>query len=284
MVFQSPNSHLKPFHELREMVHDGKIFMVEQCTNLYYDRVEVISNLVESFQMYSALITIQPELTGKHLAKQVEMASYYENIIRNIDVVLQMDQVHCTSEGLPHLPTPRHVPSRGELETVSSQIVLQSACNNAEKADKEAQRLQRSQNKEKDNKLNYSNFNDRIQSMDDLTDMGFSIPDYSSIPTVGDAVPQCPAGMGTNASAPTSTPRIEGGPHVHKSDPSHNRSKTQIIDSFTGISDPLKSKQRDKESSKGGKKKTSQGAQIKTQPQPSTSSHPSPRNTSTGRP
>ena len=87
--------------------------------------------------------------------------------------------------------------------------------------------------------------------------------DYSPIPAVGDAVPQCPAGMGTTASVPTSTPRIEGGSHLHMSDPTHNIGKTQIIDSFTGISDPLKSEQRDNESSKGGKK-TSQGAQAET--------------------
>ena len=70
--------------------------------------------------------------------------------------------------------------------------------------------------------------------------MGFSIPDYSPIPAVGDAVPQCPAGVGTAASVPTSTPRIEGGSCLHTTDPTHNRGKAKIIDSFTGIADPLK--------------------------------------------
>ena len=79
---QQPSQPRKlcPFHELKEMVHDGKIFMVEQCTNLYFDRVEVISDLVESFQTYSALITNQPELAGEYSMKQVEQATYYEKI------------------------------------------------------------------------------------------------------------------------------------------------------------------------------------------------------------
>ena len=41
-VPQQP-SHLKElhtFHELRTLTHDGKIFMVEQCTNLYFQWVE----------------------------------------------------------------------------------------------------------------------------------------------------------------------------------------------------------------------------------------------------
>ena len=56
-------------------------------------------------------------------------------------------------------------------------------------------------------------------------DMGFSIPDYSPIPTDGDAVPQWPEGPGINASVPTSTPRPEGGSCLHSSDPTHNRGK-----------------------------------------------------------
>ena len=210
------------------MVHDGKTFTVEQCTSFYFDRVDGICDLVESFQTCSALITNQPELTGEYSRKQVEQATYYEKVIRNIDVVLQMDQVHCTSEGLPHLPPSRYVPSTGELEKVSGQIILQSACNDAEKADKEAQRLQRGQNQNQDDKLNNSYVNDSIQSIVDLTDMGFSIPDYSSIPAVGDAVPQHPAGMGAAASVPTSTPRNEGGSHLHMTDPTHNRGKVKI--------------------------------------------------------
>ena len=91
-------------------------------------------------------------------------------------------------------------------------------------------------------------------------------------------------------SVPTSTPRPEGGLHLHSSDPTHNRGKVQIVNSFAGMSGQLRSQQADKEPSsvqtlgKGGKKKSSQGAQANTQPQPSTSSNPSPRNTGTGRP
>ena len=67
----------------------------------------------------------------------------------------------------------------------------------------------------------------------------------------------------------------EGHMHLHTTDPTHNRGKAKIIDSFAGIADPLKSQHKEKESSKGGKKKTSQGAQAKTQPQPITNSYTS---------
>ena len=43
---------------------------------------------------------------------------------------------------------------------------------------------------------------------------------------------------------PTSTPRKEGGSHLHVSDPTHHRGKAKIVDSFTGISDQLKSQQQ----------------------------------------
>ena len=120
--------------------------------------------------------------------------------------------------------------------------------------------------------------------------MGFSIPDYSPIPTVGNAVPQLPEGPGTSASVPTTTPRPEVGSCLHSLDSTHNRGKVQIVNSFAGMSGQLRSQQMDKEPSsvqtlcKGSKKQASQGAQANTQPQAGTSSNPSPRNNSTGRP
>ena len=119
--------------------------------------------------------------------------------------------------------------------------------------------------------------------------MGFNIPEYRPIPTVGNAVPQWPEGPGTSASVLTSTPRPEGGSCLHSSDPTHNKGKVQILNLFAGMTGQLTSQQVDKEPSsvqtlgKGGKKKTSQGAQANTQPQPGTSSNPFPRNSSTGR-
>ena len=81
---------------------------------------------------------------------------------------------------------------------------------------------------------------------------------------------------------PTLTPRKKEGSGLHISDPTHNRSKAKIIDSFQGISDQLKLQEINKEQPKGGKKMSSQGAQTKSQQQPSTNSHISPRNA--GRP
>ena len=93
------------------MAHDGQVFSMEQRTNLYFDCIEVINNLIESFQMYSRHILNNPLSASKYRTKQAEQASYYEGIIKNIDVVHQMDQVHRIREGLPQVPSPRYVPS-----------------------------------------------------------------------------------------------------------------------------------------------------------------------------
>ena len=116
---------------------------------------------------------------------------------------------------------------------------------------------------------NNSDLNSRLRNIDDLTDKGFSSPDYSSIPTVRTTASSCPAGTGI----PTLTPRKVGGSNFNNSDLTHNRGKAKIVDSFAGILDQLKQ-------TKGCKIKNSQSDQTNTQP--STSSHISPRNT--GRP
>ena len=116
---QSKPDHCEPFHELKDMVHNGQVFRMEQCTNLYFlhfEGIEVINDLVESFQMYSTHIINQPQSAAEYRSKQTEQASYYEKIIRNIDIVLQMDQVACIHEGLPQVPSPRYVPTQDELE------------------------------------------------------------------------------------------------------------------------------------------------------------------------
>ena len=100
---------LRPFHELKDMVHDSQVFSMEYCTNLYFYRIEVINNLVESFQMYSTHILNNPLSAPEYRTKQSEQASYYEKIIKNINVFLQMDQVYHICEGLPQVPPPRYV-------------------------------------------------------------------------------------------------------------------------------------------------------------------------------
>ena len=100
---------LRPINELRDMVDDGQVFSTEQYTNLYFYHIEVINNLVESFQMYSTHIINHPLLAAEYRAKQSEQASYYKKVIRKINVVLQMDQVYHIHEGLPQVPLPRYV-------------------------------------------------------------------------------------------------------------------------------------------------------------------------------
>ena len=93
------------------MTHDGQVFSVKQHTNLYFHYVEVINDLVESFQMYATHMYYHPDSTAEYKPKQSDQASYYERVIRNIDVVLQMDQVACIWEGLPQVPAPRYTPT-----------------------------------------------------------------------------------------------------------------------------------------------------------------------------
>ena len=84
---------LRPFHKLRDMVHNGHVFIMEQCTNLYFYHVKVINDLVESFQMYATHMYYHPNSAAEYRPKQVEKALYYDKIIRNIDIVLQKDQI-----------------------------------------------------------------------------------------------------------------------------------------------------------------------------------------------
>lgn len=144
------------------MIHEGKVFNPEQCTNLYFGCVEVINDLVESFQAYSTLIMNQPELAGEYSSKQREQASYYKKVFRNIDVVLQMDQVHCIHKGQPQLPSPRYVPSRSEMEYENLQVILQLAYSDVDMTDKETQIIHRGLIKERDCKLINSDSNPRL--------------------------------------------------------------------------------------------------------------------------
>ena len=70
--------------------------------------------------MYSTHIMNYPLSALEYRAKQSEQASYYEKIIRNINVVLQMDQVYHVCEGLPQVPSPRYVP--GNLKMIISEL------------------------------------------------------------------------------------------------------------------------------------------------------------------
>ena len=82
---------LRTFQKLRDMVHDKHAFIIEHHTNLYFHHIEVINDLVQSFQMYTAHMNYHPYSAAEYIVKQAEQASYYEGIIRNINIVLQMD-------------------------------------------------------------------------------------------------------------------------------------------------------------------------------------------------
>ena len=84
-----------------------------------------------------------------------------------------------------------------------------------------------------------------------MTGMGFDPNNYSPIPPVGNAASQQPG-----AALPTSTPRPIGGADFNTLDPTHNRGKAKIINSFT------ESQELPKKLSKGGKIKKLPGCSI----------------------
>ena len=119
------------------MTHEGQVFSMEQCTNLYFHCIEVINDLIESLQMYSmqTLNQLQSQQLKSDLDSQ-NQAAYYENIIKNIDIVLQLGQVACIYGSLPHVPSPRDVPSQVELENDNIGLMLQAACGDEDILDK----------------------------------------------------------------------------------------------------------------------------------------------------
>ena len=71
-----------------------------------------------------------------------------------------------------------------------------------------------------------SNSNLRSHNLEELTGMGFDENNYSPIPPVGNAVSQ------QGAARPTSTPKPVVDANLNISDPTHNRGKVRIINSF----------------------------------------------------
>ena len=210
------------------MVHDGQVFSTEQHTDLYFKCVEVTNDLVESFQMYSPHILNHPEATANYRSKQSEQASYYEKVIRNIDIVLQMDQVYCICEGLPQVPSPRYAPTQDELKNDNIRFILQSAHGDADISDKEMQIIHRE----------FINGRESRNYHQDSHSMGFNLTRFSPILTIGDTAPQTPVGFRTTRPVPTSTPRPSGGSRLHSSDLTSNKRYTHkgyLHNLFTGI-------------------------------------------------
>ena len=110
------NSNLQPrttydhFMKSEDMVHDGQVFSTEQCTNLYFHHVEVINNLVESFPDVFYTHNQPPRsLQLNTEPKQSKQASYYEKVIRNINIVLTDGSgMSHSCKGLPQVPSPRY--------------------------------------------------------------------------------------------------------------------------------------------------------------------------------
>ena len=100
-----------------------------------------------------------------------------------------------------------------------------------------------------------SDINSGLQSIDDITGIGFCSLNYSPIPQVRNMNQQQP-----RSSVLTSTPIANLWLDLNTSDPTQNRGKAKIIDSFTESQKPTK------KLLKGGKIKSSQGIHTKMNP------------------
>ena len=156
---------LRPFHELKYMVHEGKVFSMEQCTNLYFHHVEVINNLVESFQMYSTHILSHPLSAPEYRAKQSDQASYYEKIIRNINVVLQMYQVYYIHESFPQVSSSRYVATQDEVENDNIKVILCTGYGDADISNKEMQIIHKEFITEMESRINQKESESRLRNM-----------------------------------------------------------------------------------------------------------------------
>ena len=106
------------------MVHNGQVFSMKQHTSLYFLCIEVINDLVEPFQMYSMHIINHPQSAAEYRSRQAKQASYYEKVVRTIDIVLQMEQVACIHEDLPQVPSPRYIPTWEKLENDNIRFIF----------------------------------------------------------------------------------------------------------------------------------------------------------------
>ena len=112
-----------------------------------------------------------------------------------------------------------------------------------------------------------SNSNSGSHNSEEMTGIGFDPNNYSPIPPVGNAASQ------QGAALPTSTPKPVVEANMNTSDPTHNRGKVKIINSFATNQEQVETMRKP---SKGGKVKSSH---TSSQAQPSTNTQGS-----TGRP
>ena len=164
----------------------------------------------------------------------MEQISYYNEIIKTIDIVLQTDQVAHIHEGLPQVPSPRYIPTWDELENDNIRFILQSAHGDT---DKEMQIIHKEFINERDSRNNCPDSHSRLRNIDDLMDMGFNHTIFSPIPTVGDTVPQTLVGSQTITLVPTSTPRPNGGSCLHNSDLIPNREHMHAPNLYSSFSE-----------------------------------------------
>ena len=113
-------------HELWDMVQDGHVFSMEQHTNLYFHHVEVINDLVESFQMYATYMYYHPD-SAAGIQAQTGRTNIilWENNQKYWHSTTDGPGSPCIHEGLPQVPSPRYIAYTG---TNLKMIILDLFC------------------------------------------------------------------------------------------------------------------------------------------------------------
>ena len=104
--------------------------------------------------MYSTHILNHPKATADYRSKQSEQASYYEKIIRNIDIILQMIRYVTSMKVYLRYHHPGMYHQEMNWKMIISEFILQSAQGDADITDKETWIIHMEFIRERDSKVN----------------------------------------------------------------------------------------------------------------------------------
>ena len=216
---QSPNAPPSPgpptipdnfpmYENWENFSHQGESFTISYRQQIYEARSEIITTLIDCFSELNKYTSSHPETELACHQEKTRHFSYYSWLIQHIDNVLQEDNIFRCSKELPELPAPTYSPSVTDLEMIQRIHVMSHAWRESDQALQEATIIHREFMLEQAH-MNNTSFS-RIQNVDHITDMGYSLNRVS--PISGEQ--QTPA-QSTNPRNPTSTPRHNVG-HTNK--------------------------------------------------------------------
>ena len=196
------------YESWENFTHQGESFTISYRQQIYEARSKIITTLIDCFSALNKHASSHPEAELACHQEKTRHFSYYSWLIQHIDNVLQEDNVFRRGKELPELPAPKYSPSITDLETIHRIHVMSHAWRESDHVLQEATIIHREFMLEQAH-MNNTSFS-RIQNLDHITDMGYSLNRVS--PIFGEQ--QTPA-QSTNPRDPTSTPRRNTG-HINK--------------------------------------------------------------------